>query len=74
MKIFTNGIHQEIRVTSPDPPPIVDEPKYLPGASIKPRIQITCILVLSHVYADDMNVYDDMQTIMVSDLYDYCEG
>lgn len=52
----------------------MNEPKYPPGASTNPRIQVTCLLVLSHAYADDMNVYDDMQMIRVSDLYDYVKG
>lgn len=53
---------------------IAEETYYPLGASTKPKIQVTCLLVLSHAYADEMDAYDGMQMFRVNDLYDLCEG
>lgn len=57
MKLLTNGIHQRIRVWLPNPPQIMNEPKYPPDVGTNPRIQVTCLHVSSHAYLNEMNVW-----------------
>lgn len=73
MKLFTIIINQGIGVWFPDPPPIVDEPKYPPDAStsheFRSRVPLCQTMLIQMEWMDEY----DMQKFGVSDLYYYAK-